>query len=196
MRYNTETCVTMSSQRWHFIKSCVYMTAGLVLAVWMARSDVIENILHSLDGYAYIGSLFAGSFFTTMFTTAPAIVVLGELAQETSPFMVALFGGFGAMAGDYLLFWIVRDRFSGDVKYLLSRKGLSRFGYIFKTKLFQRMLPFLGALVIASPLPDELGLALLGLSKISKDRFLLISFVMNTLGILVIGLVARSVGGV
>jgi len=40
-----------------------------------------------------------------------------------------------------------------------------------------------GALIIISPLPDELGVSLMGISKLKWYRFLLLSFTLNTLGI-------------
>jgi hypothetical protein len=48
-----------------------------------------------------------------------------------------------------------------------------------------------GAIIIASPLPDELGLALLGVSTLSRPQFFLLSFAMNSLGIFIILLVAQ-----
>ncbi|PIU22301.1 MAG: hypothetical protein COT14_01790, partial [Candidatus Diapherotrites archaeon CG08_land_8_20_14_0_20_30_16] len=48
------------------------------------------------------------------------------------------------------------------------------------------MLGFAG-LIIASPLPDELGITILAMSRnISEFSFVLISYVLNTFGIFVI----------
>jgi uncharacterized membrane protein YdjX (TVP38/TMEM64 family) len=49
------------------------------------------------------------------------------------------------------------------------------------------------ALVIASPLPDELGVALVsGVTKIEQRSFAILCLAMNTLGILIILLLARA----
>ena len=40
----------------------------------------------------------------------------------------------------------------------------------------------LGAFVIVSPLPDELGVSLLGMSEIKTGKFLLISSISHTIG--------------
>ncbi len=50
--------------------------------------------------------------------------------------------------------------------------------------------PMLDALIIASPLPDEFGVSLLGLSKVRVAVLLPIAFVMNFLGILAVAGVA------
>jgi uncharacterized membrane protein YdjX (TVP38/TMEM64 family) len=47
-------------------------------------------------------------------------------------------------------------------------------------------LPIIGALIIISPFPDEIGIGLMGLSKIKKWQFMLISFALNSLGIFII----------
>ena len=41
-------------------------------------------------------------------------------------------------------------------------------------------------LVIASPLPDEIGVSLLGISKIKLYKFIIISFIFNTIGVLLV----------
>jgi len=45
------------------------------------------------------------------------------------------------------------------------------------------MLPALAAAVIASPLPDEIGISLLASQKMESKKFLPISFTLNFLGI-------------
>ena len=63
---------------------------------------------------------------------------------------------------------------------------------MFEVKLLKSLFPFLGALLIASPLPDEFGVALMGLAKMPTSEFVPISFSLNFLGILVIGVLART----
>ena len=43
--------------------------------------------------------------------------------------------------------------------------------------------PIIGALIIASPLPDEFGIAFLGMSKVKTAVLMPISFFMNLIGI-------------
>lgn len=155
-----------------------------------------EGLVHQAlavvgDGVVF-ASFVAGLFFTSFFTTPPAIVVLGELAQEGNLFLVAGVGALGAVIGDYILFMFVRDRVAADASELLSGPRLKRFMRIMKRSHFRRVLPVVGALIIASPLPDELGLALLGISKMRTRSFFILSFCMNALGIMLVGLAARS----
>jgi len=138
-------------------------------------------------------SFVAGVFFTSIFTTVFATVVFAEIAQDNSLVLTAVFGGAGALLGDYIIFRFVRDTLLEDIRGLLQISHVDRFAEIFRLHLFRFLAPFFGAVIIASPLPDELGVALLGLSEMSSKKFALFSFVLNTVGILTIGGIARSI---
>ncbi|MDB5225178.1 MAG: hypothetical protein JWL87_130 [Candidatus Adlerbacteria bacterium] len=170
----------------------------VVASIWAAWAIVHFNFVPQALAQAGDGllwaSLLAGLFFTSLLTTAPAIAVLGELSLEGNLFLIALVGSVGAVAGDYLLYAFVRDRVSQDAAYLLRGSRIRRALHIFKSRHFRRVLPVMGALIIASPLPDELGLALLGVSKLRTRTFLLIAYGMNFMGIVFIGLLARGLG--
>jgi hypothetical protein len=171
---------------------------AITASVWVAWAIVHFNLLQSVlaqTGEATVwASLVAGLFFTSLITTAPAIAVLGELSLEANLLLVALVGALGAVAGDYLIFIFVRDRVSQDAAYLLRGPRFRRMFHIFRQPHFRRVLPVVGAVIIASPLPDELGLALLGFSRIDRRYFFAISYTMNFIGIVLIGLAARGMG--
>lgn len=172
-----------------------FIVALSLAAAWaIVHYSLVQQALgYTGDGVLW-ASLIAGAFFTSIVTTAPAIAVLGELSLEGNLYMVALVGAFGAVLGDFIIFSFVRDRVSKDAAFLLRGPRMMRILHIFKHRRFRRILPFVGALIIASPLPDELGLALLGLSKVSNRYFFAISYSMNFLGIVLIGLAARGLG--
>lgn len=46
--------------------------------------------------------------------------------------------------------------------------------------------PFLGAVLIASPFPDELGLMMMGVSKLGYREIAILTYILNTAGILLI----------
>jgi hypothetical protein len=170
----------------------VIIALSIVCAIYIAQAGLVHTLLQSLDANIVVASFVAGLFFTSFFTTPPAIAVLGALGSEGNLAAVALVGGLGAVVGDYILFTFVRDRVAADAAVLLEGPRWRRAGHILRRRYMRRVLPVIGALIIASPLPDELGLALLGISKIKTRNFLILSYIMNTLGILGIGLIARS----
>ncbi len=168
---------------------------SIVVAVILVKTGALESLLSSTQELRFIGSFVAGMLFTSIFTVAPATVVLAEIAQSNPVFWVAFFGGIGALVGDLVIFRFVKDRLSDDFLYLIKKSKSERLISIFRLRLFRRLIPFVGALIVASPLPDELGLTMMGLSKMKTSLFIPLSFLLNFLGILVIGLIAKNLFG-
>ena len=160
------------------------LAGSMVAALYIVETGVVHTLLsHFGSDTKYVAGFIAGVFFTSVFTAVPAGVVFAELAVENSLLWVALIGGTGAVVGDWLIFLFVRDRVTEDIRYLLGRSNWIRLKHVFHTSLGHRILTLFGALLIASPLPDSIGLMILGLSKMRTPKFLLLSFFLHTLGI-------------
>ena len=177
------------------MRDSLVLIASIALAVFLVNSGVIHTLASFLGSWSFVGVLIAGGLFSSIVTTAPAAAVLGELSQSFSPLWVAAVGAFGSALADAALFSLMRGHIAADAKYLLS---FSRRGNGFSlghTRLMHYLLTVIGALCIALPiLPDEAGVALLGLSKLSRPRFFLIAYALNFAGILAVGLVAVGTG--
>lgn len=168
------------------------LSVSIVFTILFVHSGYLDVLLNGMGHGVVLESFIAGVFFTSVFTIAPASVVLGELSLHADPLLVALIGGIGAMFGDLALFLFVRDVFTADLKSFAKRHFKRRILRYFHFGFMRWLSPFLGALIIASPLPDELGLALMGMSKVRMVVFLPLTFVLNVIGILIIGSIARS----
>ena len=105
---------------------------------------------------------------------------------------MALIAGFGAVLGDYLIFRFLKDRVFEELKPIFKTLHDSFLIQFFKTPFFIWLLPLLGAAIIASPFPDELGIGILGLSKMNNWQFLAILFLLHTIGIFMVVTIARS----
>jgi len=165
---------------------------SIVIAVILVKTGALKSLLTSTQELKFIGSFMAGIFFVSVFTAAPATVVLAEIAQSNPVFGVAFFGGVGALVGDLVIFRFIKDKLSEDFLYLIKKSKSERLISIFRLKLFRWLISFIGALIVASPLPDELGLAMMGLSKIKTPLFIPLSFSLNFLGIMTVGLIAKA----
>lgn len=181
----------MTTSRHSFAHDISIVVLSIFIAVLLAKTGALQSILTATRELEFIGSFIAGIFFTSIFTTAPAVVVLGQIAQANSPMLIAIFGGLGALLGDFIIFRFVKDRLSEDILTLIGERRRVR--AIFRRRFFRYLTMFLGALIIASPLPDELGLALLGFSKIRMSLFVPFSLIANGAGIYIIGLIARAI---
>lgn len=175
---------------WRY-KNTALLTIGLVLFFLFADNPLIAELIRALGDLGYLGAFIVGIFWTSTFTIAPATVLLYHLAGRLDPIEVALLAGAGAMVGDYLLFRYLKDRVYEELRPVFMKLGKSYLGRLFQTPYFAWLTPLLGALIIASPLPDEAGVGILGLSRLKSWQFLLLSFALNSSGILLIVLLAR-----
>ena len=166
---------------------------SIFVAIILIKTEVLVRLLISTKELEMLGSFIAGMFFTSIFTTAPAIVALGEIANANSVFITALFGGMGALVGDLIIFKFIKNRLSEHLMELIGHQsGVKRLRVLFKLKYFRWLTFLAGGFIIASPLPDELGISLLGFSKMRTSFFMVLSFSFNFVGIVLIGLIAKA----
>src|SRR3989344_6493682 len=136
----------MESQKNNLTKDIGIIVLSVVVAIILIKTGAIEEILKQTQDLWFLDSFIAGMFFTSVFTTVPAIVALGEIAQSSqSVFLVAFFGGLGAMCGDLIIFRFMRDRLAGDIMRIINVSGNGRLRSIFRLKLFRWLTFFLGA---------------------------------------------------
>ncbi|HVS79903.1 MAG TPA: hypothetical protein VHF05_02900 [Candidatus Paceibacterota bacterium] len=178
--------------RHKMLRDLLIVAVSFAGAYYLAQFGAL-NFLIASHGNNILGSFIAGALFTSTFTIAPAAVVLADIAHVASPYTVALWGAFGSMLGDLVLFNFIKGNLAHDAEDILEHSPYKRFLSVFHLRFFRWLTPLVGALVIASPLPDEIGLAMMGFSRMRTAIFLPISFAMSYLGILFICFLAQSV---
>jgi len=136
----------------------------------------------------YFGSFLAGSLYTYGFTSGPATAILLILAGTGQNIIIAgLLAGFGAVCGDLLIFRFIRTSFKDELKKLSQEKFSKKIKKHMPQWLRIYFLPVLGGVIIASPLPDEIGASMMAVSKkISTRFFCVLSYLFNTSGIFII----------
>ncbi|MEX2006635.1 MAG: hypothetical protein WD877_00440 [Candidatus Saccharimonadales bacterium] len=181
-------------KRWNKwrLKNTFLLAVGLVVFLMLVAIPQVESFIKSLGALGLLGAFLIGFFFVLTYTAVPAAFVLFELAKYNAPLEIALIAAAGSMLGDYFIFRFLRDKVISELKPYLARIGTPKIQHLFKTPYFAWLLPVSGALIIMSPGPDEIGVGLIGSSKISNTRFLLLSYSLNAVGILLIVLAAQS----
>ena len=135
----------------------------------------------------YFGMFIAGAMFAYGFTAAPATALMLIMAKEQNIIAAGLIGGLGALAGDLLIFTFIRLSFADEVHRLSKEKFVKIFNGHLSNHFKKYLLPVFAGFIIASPLPDEIGVTLLAAYKnISFEVFTILSYVLNTAGIFVI----------
>lgn len=182
--------MTISPYTRHLLKDFIIVIFSIIVALILVKTHAIEELLLSISGFVVWGSLIAGMFFTSIFTVVPAAVALANIASESGlPVVVALFGGIGAMLGDYVIYRFVKGSVSEDIMGVLKEAPRDRLKAMLARPMFRWVLFMIGGFIIASPLPDELGLVFMGISKMETKYFMMLSFAFNFVGILLIGLI-------
>lgn len=164
----------------------------LVLSFYLV-STINPKILS--DQALFIKLIFAslsGLFYTSFLTAPLSVILFLLLSGTTNIYLLAIFGGLGAVLGDLVIvkFFRVIFKVFSFIKHINLFKKL-------KNRLHQLHLDLvaylLGMVIIASPFPDELGLALLSVSKLSYFKLAILAFILNSLGIFVILYIAKMI---
>ncbi len=156
---------------------------GIVITIILANTPAFSALLLSLGKFSYLGAYLAGALFVCTPTAAIGALTLVILSKELSLIPLCLIAGFGAVTADLLMFRFVRDDLFIELEDIYNQMHGRKLSHIFHSKLLRWTLPVIGAAIIASPLPDELGVGLMGISKLSAWRFSLLSWVLNSVGI-------------
>lgn len=172
----------IKNARKELIKDFIFVLIGIFIAIVLSRLGIVDLLVNAI-GNDIVASFLSGIFFTSVFTVGPSSVALVSIS-EASHFTIAFWGAIGALFGDLVLFYFIRDRFSDNLVSSIKPSVVKKVISSFHLGFMKWLAPFLGAIIIASPLPDELGLTLLGLSKTRIAVLIPISLVMNFLGIL------------
>jgi len=164
-------------------KDLFWIVFSVIIGLIIVNSETITNLLVGAERNKIIGSFVTGIFFTSIFTIAPAALALAKIAQDTSIITVSFFGGLGATIGDFLIFLFIRDSFTQDLREWASRSSSERLHKLLAYKPTKLFRPIVGAIAFVSPLPDEIGLTLFGLSNLPKLAVLLITFILNIISV-------------
>lgn len=183
--------MSIVSRVWAY-HNTLLLVASLVVLFFVGQTDTAHAIIRFVGDFGYASGVVVGFFFVSTFTVAPAAVLLFHLAQELNPIALALLAGAGSVIGDLILFRFLKDRVYEELAPFVAKLGGSHLSLMLKTPYFAWFAPVLGALIIASPFPDELGISLLGLSKISTVQFMALTYLLNVAGILFVVLLAQA----
>jgi hypothetical protein len=181
---------------WTFIVRVKYpklllLVVIALLAYWSFRMDTVQSFFHSLGGLGYMSAFIGGMLFAFGFGAPFGVALLLTIADEVNIPLAAIIGGLGALLSDYILFKFIRVTFADEIQRLRDTRSFSYVNDIVRGTLPPTLVFYITAgiagLVIASPLPDEIGVTIMAsISKVSERAFAVISFSLNTIGILAI----------
>jgi len=162
--------------------------AGVAIAIFILSSSFLRDMIDSLGSFGYFGVFITGIFFAFLFTAAPATAGFLLFSHSLNPVLIGLIGGLGAMISDILIFSYIKYKLDPDLKYIIEKSGIKKIKELEKTKL-RWLIPFLAGFIIASPLPDEAGSFIFGISDYNTLKFTIYSYILNSIGIMIIAFI-------
>lgn len=174
-------------------RNTILFILSILLSYILLTSQHTHDLISSLGNFGYLGSFIVGMFYTYTLTVAPATIGLFILGETLNPLLLALTGAAGAVLSDYIIYRFVKDTFVKELEEFpaIKRSIHNTIKAVRKSKVLKHYIPFIAGLIIASPLPDELGAGMLGMIKFRLKKFLMYSYFFNFLGILIITTAAK-----
>lgn len=181
-RINTETFFTFS----------VFAMVGLI-SYFLFQNGSLEEFVGVLKPYALIPELLAGAMYTSVLTTPLAVALFFIIGRYNDPLYIALVAATTAMVVDLTILKFFRYLVFGKRSPIAQNPTFRQMLKALRSwHIFAIAAPVLGALIIASPFPDELGIVLLGLSRLKSLQIGFISYLLNALGIYAITYTAHN----
>ena len=84
----------------------------------------MHQILLSLTNLGYVGAFIGGLFFVSIFTVAPATILLFSLSQTHPILWVAIAAGVGAVIGDLVIMSFLSQEFVRTKKHFSKEIGV------------------------------------------------------------------------
>lgn len=172
-------------KRWKY-KNITLFVLSIIFALWITKFEEFHILLLQLGNWGFVGAFFAGFLFVSTFTVATGFVILLVLAESLNVLELAFIASLGGVVGDLIIFRFVKDGLIKEIMPIYKNFGGGQINRVLNTKYFSWTFPVIGAAIVASPLPDELGVSLLGLTKLRTYQFMIISFGLNMLGIVLL----------
>lgn len=171
----------------------ILLFVGVLFGIFLYNFEPFHRFLLSLNNFGYIGAFIAGILYDSTVTVSTSIVIFLVLAEELPRLEVGLIAACGAVLGDLIIFRFVKHSLMGEFKFIfqtfengVGKKRTRTLKVLLHSRYFNWMLPVVAALMIGSPFPEEIAWALMGATKIKTYQVVLVSFVFNFIGIVLI----------
>jgi len=155
---------------------------SVLLALFLYYSGLLTKLIEIAGSFGAIGILIAGILYAYAFTVAPATALIIFFANHYNPILVSFIAAVGAMIGNLIIFNYFKKGLPDEIENLIKKTKIEKL----KKSKFKWLVPGIGGLIISSPLPDEIGISLLGIAKFKTNTFMLLSFILQFIGILIL----------
>lgn len=175
----------------HFPRLTTVFLSYLAVALFLSflGPEFFEELILP---FGALGIFIAGMLYTYSFTASIGALMFLAIAHDYSPGILAVVGGLGSLTSDMVILKFIKNDLKKEVNKLGHLKIVKMLGAtpVLKERWFRDVL---GAVVIASPLPDEIGVAILASTKIKEDAFIYLALIADMVGIYLLVTAAQLV---
>lgn len=176
----------MDLQTKRIVKKALIFFLSLSVSWWLLDTGYLHSLVDKVTPIRFLAEFVAGMLYTSFLTSPIALSMLFVIAESNNPIIIALVGGFGAVIGDLILIHILRKNVGKDLSYMGKFFLIHRIRAFLKLYKLDFLIVLTGAIIIASPFPDELGLVMLGATNMNYKQLALLTYILDTTGILLV----------
>ena len=153
-----------------------FFTISVIVGFFLYGNQTFHSIFIHPGNFEVWGVFLAGALFAVTPTVAVSGALLLVFSDVYNLFIVCALGALGGTITDLMLFKFIKK--GQDGVYVKLKEKLFK-----KYKHSQHLLTIVGFIIILSPLPDELGVSLIGNSKISYKLTMVVCYLSNFVSI-------------
>jgi len=138
----------------------------------------------------YFGTFLAGLLYPFALTSAAGTAILLIFAKEQNLILAGVTAGIGALISDIIIFLFVKHGFGDEIQRFSKETVVRTFNRWIPDSVRAYFLAILACILIASPLPTEIGIMLMAsIKNISVKKFIIIVYALHASAILTILLI-------
>ncbi|HKM60737.1 MAG TPA: hypothetical protein VJY36_07700 [Candidatus Bathyarchaeia archaeon] len=142
----------------------------------------------------YFGTFLAGLLYPYALTSSAGTAILLILAKEQNFLLAGVIAGVGALVSDMVIFLFVKHCFNDEVQKLSKEKVVQTFNRWIPDSIRVHLLATFASILIASPLPTEIGIMLMtSIKNMSTKKFVIIVYILHASAIFIILLIGRII---
>jgi len=163
---------------------------SIIVAYFIFKNPDVRIFMNQLEKFSYFGIFIAGMFAAVGFLVVFAVGFF-IIIHPQNLLLAAFIASLGALTSDMLIFKFIKMSFMDEFNKLKKTKAINDIKTIFDKSLGIRIrhyfLYLFAGILIATPLPDEMGVSFLaGLTTIKTKVLAIISFVLHFIAIYII----------
>lgn len=164
----------------HRYKYTIILLITFVTAWAVGRLGIIDAYAtQAAEANQLLYTVISGAMYSFSFTAGFSVLLFSKLSLTQEMVLpLSLIAALGGLLADLLIFRFIKDvilhELGDHTKRFIAKTT--------KTKVAKVALGALGAAIIASPFPDEIGLTFMGVSKIKFWELVVLTYVLDTIG--------------